>query len=192
MADSIKDGKITEKLKAYGRGDVNALNEILPLIHDELLRRARYHLNHERPNHTLQTAALVNEAYLRLIDQHSANLNDREHFFAIASTVMRRVLVNYAKERNRLKRGGKEENLPLDEALRVSVDEADVDVLDLNEALDRLAEMDKQQAKIVDLRFFGGLTIEKTAEVLRIAPATVKRDWKMAKSWLYSELNKNK
>lgn len=181
--------EITHLLKACSGGNRDAMDELMPLVYDELRRQARSFLNKERPNHTLQTTALVHEAYLRLIEQNSIDWQNRAHFFALSATMMRRILVNYAKDRQRLKRGGKDENLPLDEAIHIAVKDREIDLLDLDRALDELAELDEQQSRIVELRYFSGLTIEETAEVLKISPATVKRDWKMAKSWLQAELN---
>lgn len=190
MADlATKHGKITGLLKAYSRGDRVALDQLMPIVYEELRRQAHRYLRKERPNHTLQTTALVHEAYLRLIRQKSADWQNRAHFFAISATMMRRILVNYAKNRHRLKRGGKREDLPFEEAFHVASKECDVDLLALDEALNELARLDGQQARIVELKYFSGLTIKETAEVLEISPATVKRDWKMARTWLRAELN---
>lgn len=184
--------QITEMLKACSGGDREAMDELMPLVYDELRRQAHSFLNKERRNHTLQTTALVHEAYLRLIDQNSIDWQNRAHFFALSATMMRRILVNYAKDRHRLKRGGKEENLPLDEALHVAVKDREIDLLDLDRALDELAKLDERQARIVELRYFSGLTINETAEVLKISKATVKREWTMAKSWLRAEMSEDK
>ena len=182
--------EITGLLKACSCGDRKAMDELMPFVYDELRRQAHSFLNKERPFHTLQTTALVHEAYLRLIEQNSIDWQNRAHFFALSATMMRRILVNYAKDRQRLKRGGKDENLPLEEAINVAVKDREIDLLDLDRALDELAELDEQQSRIVELRYFSGLTIKETAEVLKVSAATVKRDWKMAKSWLRAELNK--
>lgn len=184
-----KKDEITEKLKACSNGNLEALNDLIPLVYEELKQQARFYLKYERQNHTLQTTALVHEAYLRLIDQHSVDWRNRAHFFAIAATAMRRVLINYAVEQSRKKRGGKHHNLPLEEALLIFDNGRDISLVALDEALNTLADLDEQQSRIVELRFFGGLTIEETAEVLQISTTTVKREWNMAKSWLYCELN---
>jgi len=146
-------------------------------------------LRRERQNHTLQTTALIHEAYLKLVEQARVSWQNREHFFAISANVMRRILVNYANARQRKKRGGSAENLDLDESLSIVVKKTDVDLLGLDEALTRLGKMDKQQEQIVELRYFSGLTIEETAEALGVSPATIKRDWKLTKAWLHRELS---
>ena len=185
---SLKPGEITEMLKECSGGNREALDKLVPYVYEELHRQAHRYLNHERQGHTLQTTGLVHEAYLRLTDQKFVDWQSRAHFFGMAATMMRRILVNYAVDRNRLKRGGAEENLPLDEALYVAAESRDVNLLELDKALNELAEFDKRQAQIIELRYFSGLTIEETAEVLHISPATVKRDWTMAKTWLRFEL----
>lgn len=187
--DSNTRKHVTEMLKAWSAGDPEAANTFMPLVYDELRKQARRFLRRERPNHTLQATALVNEAYIRLIEQRDVNWQNRAHFFGLAANMMRRILVNYAVNRNRLKRGGVAEDLELEEALSVSIEEHDVDFIALDDALNRLAELDEQQAKIVELRYFSGLSIEETAEVLHISAATVKRDWSMARAWLRSELD---
>lgn len=188
MDDSIKRGEITEMLKACSGGNREAMNKLVPLVYEELHRQAHRYLNRERGNHTLQTTALVHEAYLRLIEYHFVDWQNRAHFFGMAANMMRRILVNYAVNHKRNKRGGADENLPLEEALCVAAEEQDVNLLALDKALNELAELDERQANIVELRYFSGLSIEETAEVLQISPATVKRDWSMAKAWLRSEL----
>jgi RNA polymerase sigma-70 factor, ECF subfamily len=185
---SSQRGEITEMLKAWSDGNGEMADNFVPLVYDELHRQARRYLRRERSNHTLQTTALVHEAYLRLIEQQHVNWQNRAHFFALAANMMRRILVNYAIQRNRLKRGGMNENLPLEETLCVASGERNVDLIALDEALHRLEEMDERQARIIELRYFSGLSVKETAEVLRISPATVKRDWIMAKTWLWSEL----
>jgi len=185
---SSNRGEITEMLKACRGGNREAMNKIVPFVYQELHRQAHRYLRRERLNHTLQTTALVHEAYLRLIEQRSVDWQNRAHFFGLAANMMRRILVNYAVSQNRLKRGGKDENLPLEEALCVAVEESDVDLLALDRALTELTGLDERQARIVELRYFGDLTIEETAEVLSISTATVKRDWNMAKAWLRSKL----
>ena len=189
---SSKRGEITEMLKACVGGNREAMDKLVPLVYEELHRQAHRYLNRERSHHTLQTTALVHEAYLRLIEYRFVDWQNRAHFFGMAANMMRRILVNYAVSRHREKRGGADENLPLEEALTVAAEESDVDLLALDKALNELAELDERQAQIVELRFFSGLSIEETAEVLKISPATVKRDWNMAKTWLRSELGGGK
>lgn len=186
---AISPHEISCLLKAWSDGNSNALNELLPLVYDELRRQARRFLRRERPNHTLQSTGLIHETYLNLVEQNRINWQNREHFFAISANVMRRILVNYANARNRKKRGGAAENLELDEQIVEATQTKEVDLLALDEALTRLAKNDEQQARIVELRYFSGLTIEETADVLGISPATMKRDWKMTKAWLYRELS---
>lgn len=186
---SLMRHDITAALQAWGNGDGKALDKLLPLVHDELHRQAARHLRHERPGHTLQTSALINEAFLKLVDQRDVRWQNRAHFFAIASRLMRRVLVDYARMQHRAKRGGDEVKLPLEEAIQVTTEGNNVDLLALDEALTRLSAMDEQQGRIVELRYFSGLSIEETAEVLHISPASVKRDWHMAKAWLHHQLS---
>ena len=182
---------ITKLLQDWSDGRREALDAIVPLVYDELRRQARHYLRRERAEHTLQTTALVNEAYLKLVEQNRVVWQNRAHFFGIAANLMRRILVDYAKTKNRLKRGGSAENLPLEEAFYIAAtDENEIDLLALDKVLNELAEIDQQQAKIVELRFFSGLSIAETAEVLKISPATVKRDWQMAKAWLHHELSR--
>lgn len=171
----------------------DALDALLPLVYDELHRQARALLRGERRNHTLQTTALINEAYLRLAGQQSVEWQNRAHFFALAANMMRRILVDYAKKRQRLKRGGDGEHLPLDDAIAVAAETtngaATVDLIALDGALNKLAVKDERLARIVELRYFSGLTVEETAEVLKISAMTVKRDWNVAKAWLHKEIN---
>ena len=181
---------ITKILKAWNDGRREALDEIVPHVYDELRRQARRYLRRERGNHTLQTTALVNEAYLKLIDQRSVEWQNRAHFFGIAASLMRRILVDYARTKHRHKRGGAADDLPLDEAILIKAEDNDLDLLALDEALNRLAEIDGQQARIVELRYFSGLSIEETAEVMSISIATVKRNWNMARAWLHRELTR--
>jgi RNA polymerase sigma factor (TIGR02999 family) len=181
---------ITRLLQEWSDGRREALDAIVPLVYDELRRQAHHYLRRERQEHTLQTTALVNEAYLKLVDQNRVIWQNRAHFFGIAANLMRRILVDYAKTKHRVKRGGEAENLPLEEAIYVVADEKNVDLLALDRVLDELAAIDEQQAKIVELRYFSGLSIEETAEALSISPATVKRDWQMAKAWLHHELSR--
>lgn len=181
---------ITEILQGWSQGRREALDAIVPLVYEELRRQARRHLRRERAGHTLQTTALVNEAYLKLIDQRNVNWQNRAHFFGIAAGLMRRILVDYAKTKQRLKRGGGADNLQFDEALMIETPKENLDLMALNEALDHLAALDEQQARIVELRYFGDLTIEETAEVLGVSTATVKRNWNMARAWLHHELTR--
>lgn len=182
--------KITQLLKDWNDGNQTALDKLMPLVYDELRRQASRYLRNERPGHTLQTTALIHEAYLKLVGINEIEWQNRNHFFAIAATAMRRILVDYAKERKREKRGGSAENLPLDEALFVSANEKSVDLIALDEALDRLARLDERQARVVELRYFSGLSIDETAEVLGIANSTVRLDWNLAKAWLKQEITK--
>jgi RNA polymerase sigma-70 factor, ECF subfamily len=175
-------------LRAWGDGDRGVLDQMLPLVYDELHRQAHRYLRRERANHTLQTTALINEAYLKLVDQHAVQWQNRAHFFGIAAQAMRRILVDYARTKNREKRGGPAPALPLDEAILIATPGQDIDLLALDAALARLSAIDEQQGRVVELKYFSGLSIEETAAVLGISPATVKRDWQMAKAWLRHEL----
>jgi len=188
LGTAHKSDEVSRLLRAWGDGNGNALDELLPLVYDELHRQAHRFLRRERQSHTLQTTALIHEAYLNLIKQNRISWQNREHFFAISANLMRRILVNYANARHREKRGGHEENLELNDSLLIATKSKDLDLLALDEALTRLAKMDEQQARIVELRYFGGLTIEETSEVMGIAPATIKRDWQLTKAWLFREL----
>lgn len=179
--------EVTQLLKKAQNGDRESLDRLLPLIYDELRRVAANQLQRERADHTLQATALVHEAYLRLLEQREVDWQNRAHFFSIAAEMMRRILVNYAVGRNAQKRGMGAARLSLDEAISFS-DENDLDLVSLDEALKQLAEYDAGAARIVELRFFGGLTIEETAEVLGISDSTVKREWRMAKAWLKAQL----
>jgi RNA polymerase sigma factor (TIGR02999 family) len=178
---------ITQLLKDWGEGNQGVLDELMPMVYDELRRQAARHLRKERPNHTLQTTALIHEAYLKLIGQE-VNWQNRAHFFAIASQAMRRILVDHARTRHREKRGGVGENLPLEEALAAGAEGKRLDLVELDEALTRLAKLDERQAKIVELRYFSGLSIDETAEVLGVSNSTVRADWTMAKAWLKNEI----
>jgi len=182
--------RITAMLHDWSDGKHEILDELLPLVYEELHRQASRYLRHERANHTLQTTALINEAYLKLIDQ-KVDWESRTHFFAIAAQAMRRILVDYAKNRHRAKRGGNDVKLPLEEALQVAAEEEkSMDLVALDEALTRLAEIDPKQARVVELRYFSGLSLEKTAEALHISRATAARDWSVAKAWLLRELRR--
>jgi RNA polymerase sigma factor (TIGR02999 family) len=179
--------QVTRLLLRWTEGDQHALNDLLPLVYDELRRLARSYLQRERPGHTLQSTALVNEAYLRLVDQN-VTWQSRAHFFGIAAQMMRRILVDHARARDAAKRGAGDIKVTLDEGMAVS-GAREVDVIALDIALDNLSKLDPQQGRIVELRFFAGLSIEETSEVLSISPATVKRDWAMAKAWLSREMH---
>jgi RNA polymerase sigma factor (TIGR02999 family) len=180
--------KVTRLLADWSDGNQQALEELLPLIYNELRRLAHNFLFRERPGHTLQTTALVHEAYLKLIDQREAHFENRAHFFAIAAQAMRRILIDSARRHTAAKRGGHREKVSLDEAADISL-EPDNNLLALDEALNALAEIDPEQSRIVELRYFGGLTIEETADVLKTSPATVKREWTMARAWLYEAMS---
>lgn len=180
--------QVTRLLIDAQNGDRAALDELLPLVYGELKRVAARQLAGERPNHTLQATALLHEAYIRLIDQHSVDWTNRAHFFSIAAEMMRRILVNHAANRQAQKRGDGQTLLSLDEIVDFGGGRAPVDVLFVDEALKRLHRLDEQQAKIVELKFFAGLTNEDTASVLGISESTVKRDWRMAKAWLATQM----
>jgi RNA polymerase sigma factor (TIGR02999 family) len=173
----------------WAQGDRGALDEMLPDLYGELKRLARVYLSRERPGHTLQPTALVHEAYVQLVKQRQVDWRNRAHFLGVAASVMRRVLLHHAEQRNAHKRGGSMERVTIDEALAALEANASVDILDLNRALDRLQALDPRQARIVELRVFGGLNIEETAEVAGVSAATVKRDWNVARLWLRRELS---
>lgn len=184
-------GGITEELRKWSDGQEATSSEaLLNLVYMELRRQAHRYLNRERPGHTLQTTALVHEAYLKLIQQKNVLWENRSHFFAIAATMMRRILIDYAKSRQRVRRGGAREDLSLENALTIAVSETDFDLLALDAALNRLAEREPQLVKVVELRFFSGLDVPETAAVLGVSESTVKRDWAMAKAWLHRELTR--
>ncbi|HET8548308.1 MAG TPA: sigma-70 family RNA polymerase sigma factor [Bryobacteraceae bacterium] len=179
---------VTSLLINWGKGDQKALEELTPLVYAEMRRVAQRYLRRERSDHTLQGTALVHEAFLRLIDQRNVQWQNRAHFFGVAAQMIRRILVDYARSRHTAKRGADAVRLSLDEAAGGMVEARDIDLIALDDALNRLAQLDPQQSRIVELRFFTGLSIEETAEVLGISPATVKRDWVTAKALLYREL----
>lgn len=178
---------VTQLLRAWSEGDSQALAALTPLVYEELHRRAHWHMARERPGQTLQTTALVNETYVRLIDLRHVSWRDRAHFFALASRMIRRVLIDAARARAAAKRGAGASEAPFDELLMVSR-EPPADVLALDDALNALTALDPRKAQVVELRFFGGLTVEETADVLHVSSETVKRDWKLAKAWLRREL----
>ena len=181
--------EVTQLLIEWSSGDRAALDKLMPLIHQELRRMAHRYMSRERPGHTLQTTALVNEAYLRLINRKDVHWQNRIHFFAIAAELMRTILVDHARSHAYAKRGGGTRKISLDEAVMVSQERA-AEVVALDDVLKELTKIDPQQSRVVELRFFGGLTIEETAEVLGLSPATIKREWSTAKAWLYNELAK--
>lgn len=187
MAESPQN--VTQMLKAWSGGDREALDKLIPVVYDQLRRQAASYLRRERVDHTLQASALINEAYLRLIEQHSMNWQNRDQFFAVAAQMMRRILVDHAKGKHREKRGGSMIKVTLGKAMEVEAGSGrGMDLIALDEALKRLGAIDEQQSRIVELRYFSGLSIEQTAKVLNISPATVKRDWRMAKAWLRREI----
>jgi len=181
---------ITELLRDWGEGNMQAMDKLLPLVYDDLRRSATLYLRRERPDHTLQPTALVNEAYLRLVDQRNVVWKNRGHFLAIAAQAMRRILVDHARSRNRQKRGGSVEDSPLEHTMVGPSLEDEVDVIALDEALSRLAILDARQERLVELRYFVGLSLEEAAEVLDISRATATREWMSAKVWLFRELTR--
>jgi RNA polymerase sigma factor (TIGR02999 family) len=180
---------VTQLLRAWSQGKDAALEELLPVVHQELRRLARRYMFGERPEHTLQATALVNEAYLRLVNSRQVNWQNRAHFFAISAQLMRRILVDYARTRGYQKRGGGVPKVTLDEAL-MGPQEKGHDLVALDDALKALGEVDPRKSKVVELRFFGGLSVDETAEVLKVSPDTVLRDWRLAKAWLAREMGK--
>jgi RNA polymerase sigma factor (TIGR02999 family) len=181
--------QVTQLLIDWSNGDQSALDKLMPLIDEELRRLAHRYMSRERAGHTLQTTALVNEAFLRLVNRKNLQWQNRAHFFGLAAQVMRTILVDHARSHASAKRGGGTRNLELDEAMVVSQQKAS-EVIALDEALKQLALIDPRQSRIVELRFFGGLTVEESAEVLDVSPVTIKREWSTAKAWLYHELAK--
>jgi RNA polymerase sigma factor (TIGR02999 family) len=182
-------GEVTRLLLAWNAGDQAALEKLMPLVYGELRQLAERHFRKERRGHTLQPTAVVHEAYFRLIDQTRVTWKNRGHFLAIASQAMRRILIDHARGRGAEKRGGEVEKVTLDVAIASPEPSREVDILALDEALDRLKALDGTQAQIVELRFFGGLTIEETADVMETSPSSIKRDFRSAKAWLFRELN---
>ena len=184
---TISQTGVTELLVHWSEGDQEALNKLIPLVYDELHKLASRYLRRERRDHTLQTTAVVHEAYLKLVNQRDANFENRLHFFAVAAQIMRRILVDYARRHHASKRGGDLYKLSLDEAL-VTSEEKGADLLAIDEALERLAAIDPRQSRVVELRIFAGLTLEETAQALNISPSTVRREWSMAKAWLHRQI----
>ena len=183
--------EVTQLLQAWSEGDERARDKLIPLVYDELHRLARRYMAGERPGQTLQTTALVNEAYLRLVDVKAVRWQNRAHFFGVSAELMRRILVDHARSRRSLKRGGEAQRVSLDEALVVSPEggaDLRADLVALDDALNTLAAMDPRRSRVVELRFFGGLSVEETTEVLKVSAETVMHDWKLAKAWLLREL----
>jgi RNA polymerase sigma factor (TIGR02999 family) len=183
------DSEPTELLRAWSQGDGSALDRLMPLVYEELHRLARRYMRQERPDHTLQATSLVNEAYLRLIDVNRVEWQDRAHFLAVAAQMMRRILVESARNRQRQKRGGGAVRVNLDDVQELP-DSKERDLVALSDALSALATFDARMGQVVELKFFGGLTVEETAEVLNVSPETVMRDWKTAKAWLLREIRR--
>lgn len=183
--------KITALLREWSDGNRSAFDELLPLVYGELHQQAARYLRNERRYHSLQTTGLIHEAYLRLVDQTEIEWESHTQFFAVAAKVMRHILVDHARAKNREKRGCVDAmKVPLEEATMIAIDEQDIDLIALDEALNRLAQVDEQQVRIVELRYFSGLSLEKTAEALKISRATAARDWQVAKAWLHRELTR--
>jgi RNA polymerase sigma factor (TIGR02999 family) len=187
-APSVSQQEVTQLLADWSRGDDAAFAKLTPLIYEELRRIAHHHMGGQRPDHTLQTTALVNEVYLRLADQTNPRWQNRAHFFAVAARAMRQILVSYARSQRSQKRGGGAFKIELDEAAIVSPEQSQ-EIVDLHEALERLAALDSRKAQVVELKYFGGLNYDEMAEVLKISRVTVRRDWEFAKVWLYTELH---
>ncbi len=185
---SVSPHRVTQLLAQWSHGDDAALAELTPLVYEDLRCLAHRHMGGERPDHTLQTTALVNEAYLRLTDQTNPSWQNRAHFFAVAARAMRQILVNYAKSYRAQKRGGGALKVDLDDVAIVSPEESK-EIVDLHEALERLAALDSRKAQVVELKYFGGLNYDEMAEVLKISPVTVRRDWEFARAWLHTELH---
>ena len=180
--------EVTQLLQSWSEGNQEALDKLVPLVHAELHRLARHYMSNERPGHTLQTTELVNEAYVRLIDWKNVRWQNRAHFFGVAAQIMRRILVDFARSRASAKKGGGTQYVSLSEAMTISPERGE-DLIALDDALESLSELDSRKSRIVELRFFGGLSVEETAEVLKISTRTVMRDWGLAQAWLYRELS---
>jgi RNA polymerase sigma factor (TIGR02999 family) len=187
-APSVSQQRVTELLAQWSHGDDAALAELTPLVYDKLRRLAHHHMGGQRPDHTLQTTALVNEVYLRLADQTNPRWQNRAHFFAVAARAMRQILVSYARSQRSKKRGRGAVKVELDDAALVSPQESK-EIVDLHEALEQLATLDSRKAQVVELKYFGGLNYDEIAEVLKVSRITVRRDWEFAKVWLYTELH---
>ncbi|MDQ1474101.1 MAG: hypothetical protein QOJ99_5581 [Bryobacterales bacterium] len=189
MKEEVPGQEVTALLVNWSNGDQHALEELMPLVYNELRRLAGSHLRRERSDHTLQSTALVHEAFLRLVNQRDVHWRSRAHFYGIAAQMIRRILVDHARSQQAGKRGAGAIKLELDEAMAIS-HQKEVDLVGLDEALERLAALDERQGRIVELRFFAGLSVEETAEVMNLSPATVKREWSSARAWLYREILK--
>jgi RNA polymerase sigma-70 factor, ECF subfamily len=185
---SVSPDRVTQLLQQWSHGDDSALAELTPLVYEELRRLAHHYMEGERPDHTLQTTALVNEAYLRLADQTASNWQSRAHFFAVAARAMRQILVSYARSNRAQKRGGGVARIELDESAILSPEQSK-EIVDLHEALERLGTLDSRKARVVELKYFGGLNYDEIAEVMKVSTVTVRRDWVFAKAWLYDELH---
>ena len=182
--------EITQLLLAWGQGDQAALERLLPLVYEEMRQIAHHHMRRQRPDHTLQTTALVNEAYLRLVNWKEARWENRAHFFGVAAQLMRRILVDFARARNYEKRGGGHRHVQLEEAALLPI-RRDADFVALDDALKSLSALDARKARIVELKFFGGLSVEEIAEALQTSPRTVMREWNLARAWLFRELSRS-
>jgi RNA polymerase sigma-70 factor (ECF subfamily) len=187
-APSVSQQRVTDLLVQWSQGDDAALTELTPLVYEELRRLAHHHMSGQRPDHTLQTTALINEVYLRLADQTNPRWQNRAHFFAVAARAMRQILVSYARTQQAQKRGRGAVKVELDEAALVSPEESK-EIVELHEALEQLSALDSRKAQVVELKYFGGLNYDEIAEVLKISRVTVRRDWEFAKLWLYTELH---
>lgn len=192
MGDALPDSQnVTELLRAWGNGDQSALELLTPLVYGELHRLARRHMSRENEGHTLQTTALINEVYLRLVDLRDVRWQDRAHFFAICARLMRRILIDFARSRESQKRGGDHFHVTLDEG-SLAMEDAATQLLLLEQALKKLSDVDARKGDVVELRFFGGLTVKETAEVLHVSQETVMRDWNVARSWLLREMDQER
>ena len=187
---AVPSADVTQLLHNWSKGDQSALDQLMPLVYGELRRLASSHLRRERPDHTLQSTALVHEAFMRLVNQQEVHWQSRAHFFGIAAQMIRRILVDYARSQHAEKRGSGAVRMELDAALAIPL-KTDVDLVLLNDALDRLAGLDPRQSRLVELRFFAGLSIEETAEVMHLSVATIKREWNSARAWLFREIGRN-
>ncbi len=188
--DNREAHNLTQLLEAWSDGEEEALEKLAPLVHAELYRLAKRYMSRERSDHLLQTSALINEAYVRLIDWQAVRWQNRAHFFGVAAQIMRRILVDFARRRPRIDRDKEAVKMPLDEAMTISI-ERDSDLIALDDALKSLATLDERKSRIVELRFFGGLSVDETAEVMQMSSITVIREWNKAKAWLYRELSNN-
>ena len=190
MPDNLENSRpITLLLAEWKQGDKDAFDKLMDYVYDDLKQRASVYMKFQRPEHSLQTTGLVHEAFIKLVDKNEIEWQDRQHFLAIASKVMRRILIDYARHRNRIKRGGNNENLAFEETQYILAEKnSQVDLIHLDEALNKLSAFDERQAKIVELKYFGGLTMDEIAEILDVSKTTVKRDWDIAKAWLKQHL----